>query len=81
MVPIRGKLLEQGAGVFVATVFGPHDPKHAQFRFVGMATEPLQDHLVFIGFEAFGGNFGRGEGGWGGRDHGSEQMESFQIIL
>ena len=51
-----GKLFEQRPRIFVTTMLRPHDPKHSQFCSVWMTTQAIDNHLIFIGFETFGGN-------------------------
>ena len=44
---LLGEHSEQGPGMFVAAVFAPQRPEHAQLNRVGLAAQPLHDHFVF----------------------------------
>ena len=44
---LLGEQSEQGPGMFVAAVFAPQRPEHAQLDRVGLPAQPLHDHFVF----------------------------------
>ncbi len=46
--PLDGEEAQQGAGGFVAAVFGPHDAEEAQLRLVGSAPQFPKNRLVFV---------------------------------
>ena len=46
-----GEAAQQGLGVLVAAVFAPQRAEHAKFEGVGLAVEPVDDHLVLGGAE------------------------------
>ena len=46
-----GEAAQQGLGVLVAAVLAPQRAEHAKFEGVGLAVEPVDDHLVLGGAE------------------------------
>ncbi len=57
-----GKLLEQGARIFVAAVLRPHNTKHGQFVDIRLPTQALFNEGIFGGGEATRFQFRRAVG-------------------